>query len=491
MMKLRKKGINKNKILFFPLILILILFSCKVKNIVPPDDNDIFNRIVILYTNDEHGWMEATDTHGGAAGMMGLWKSNEAYTEDGHFLILSGGDTWTGPAISTWTRGESMIEVMKTMDYDAAAIGNHEFDFGIETLNQRITQANFPFLSANIREKGTGAVPSFVIPYIVKQVNGIQVGLIGLTTTTTPLSTFPDHVKDLDFISYDDALREVVPQVRRDGAELLIVIGHICYSEMLRLVQTAADLGIAVIGGGHCHELFAENRNGVAIVQAGSNMMFYAKIDISFDTNTDTIGNINISTHENIGAAPDPEVEAVVSYWQNEVNQTLSRVIGYAAQDIPPDSPAMFNMVTDSWLYSFPSSEISLINIGAIRQDIPAGNITLGTIVSALPFEDYLFEVELTGAQLVECISDLSVGGMTTIGGYQLSDGTPIDPGTTYKVLTLDYLYSRPDYCFQYYDVDPYHTSLHYRQPVIDWIISLNTSAANPLNNYLDHTARK
>lgn len=489
MIKLRKKAINKNKILLFPLILILILFSCKVKKTSP--GNDIFNRIVILYTNDEHGWMEPTDTHGGAAGLMGLWKSNEGYTEDGHFLILSGGDTWTGPAVSTWTRGESMIEVMKTMHYDAAAIGNHEFDFGIETLNQRINQADFPFLSANIREKATGAVPSFVIPYIVKQVNGIRVGLIGLTTRTTPLSTFPDHVKDLDFISYDDALREIVPQVIGDGAELLIVVGHICYSEILELLQTAADLGIDVIGGGHCHQLFAENQNGVAIVQAGSNMMFYAKIDISFDTNTDTVRSMNISTHENIGAAPDTEVEAVVSYWQNEVNQTLSRVIGYAAQDIPQNSPAMFNMVTDSWLFSFPSSEISLINIGAIRQSIPAGDITLGTIVSVLPFEDYLFEVELTGAQLVECISDLVVGGMTTIGGYQLSDGTPIDPNTTYKVLTLDYLYSRPDYCFQYYDVSPYHTSIHYRQPVIDWITSLNTSAANPLDNYLDYTARK
>jgi 2',3'-cyclic-nucleotide 2'-phosphodiesterase (5'-nucleotidase family) len=491
MLKLKEKDINKTKILLLPLILILIFFSCKVKNTSPANNNDIFNRIIILYTNDEHGWMEATDRHGGAAGMMGLWKSNEGYMEDGHFLILSGGDTWTGPAISTWTRGESMIEVMKTMDYDAAAIGNHEFDFGIDTLNQRITQANFPFLSANIREKATGAVPSFIIPYIVKQVNGIQVGLIGLTSTTTPLSTFPDHVKDLDFISYDDALREIVPQVIGDGAELLIVVGHICYSEMLELVQTAADLGIDVIGGGHCHELFAENQNGVAFVQAGSNMMYYAKIDISFDINTDTVRSMNISTHENIGGTPDTEVEATVSYWQNEVNQTLAQVIGYAAQDIPMDSHAMFNMVTDSWLFSFPSSEISLINMGAIRQDIPAGDITLGTIVSVLPFEDYLFEVELTGAQLVECIGNLVVGGMTTIGGYQLTDGTPIDPGATYKVLTLDYLYSRSDYCFQYYDDSPYNTSVHYRQPVIDWIISLNTSAANPLDNYLDHTARK
>lgn len=491
MMKLIKKAFNKNKILFFPLILILILFSCKVKNIFPPDDNYIFNRIVILYTNDEHGWMKSTDTHGGAAGMMGLWKSNEDYAEDGHFLILSGGDTWTGPAISTWTKGESMIEVLKSMDYHAAAIGNHEFDFGIETLSQRIAQANFPFLSANIRENGTGAVPSFAIPYIIRQVNGIQVGLIGLTTTSTPLSTFPGHVKDLDFISYDTALREIVPQVKNEGAELIIVIAHICYSEILELVQTAADLGIAAIGGGHCHELFAENQNGVAIVQAGANMMYYAKIDISFDTYTDTVRSMNLSTHENSGAVPDSEVESVVFYWENDVNKTLSRVIGYAAQGIPPDSPAMFNMITDSMLYSSPSSEISFINVGAVRQSIPAGDITLGTIVGVLPFEDYLFAVELTGAQLVECISDLVMGGMTTIGGYQLSDGTPIDPGTTYKVLILDYLYSRPDYCFQYYDADPYHTSVHYRQPVIDWITSLNTSAANPLDNYLDYTARK
>jgi 2',3'-cyclic-nucleotide 2'-phosphodiesterase (5'-nucleotidase family) len=490
MLKLRKRDINKNKILLLPLILILIFFSCKVKNTAPVNNNELFNQIIILYTNDEHGWMEPTDTHGGAAGMMGLWKSNEGYTEDGPFLILSGGDTWTGPAISTWTRGESMIEVMKTMDYDAAAIGNHEFDFGIEALNQRITQANFPFFSANIREKGTGAVPYFVIPYIVKEVNGIQVGLIGLTSTSTPLSTFPDHVKDLDFISYDMALMEIVPQVKGEGAELLIVVGHTCYSEMLELVQTAADLEIAVIGGGHCHELLAENQNGVAIVQAGSNMMFYAKIDISFDTNTDTINNMNISTHENIGGTPDPEVGAIVSYWQNEVNQTLSRVIGYTAQNIPRDSHAMFNMVTDSWLYNFPSADISLTNMGGIRQDIPAGDITFGTIVSVLPFENNILEVDLTGAQLVECISDLVVGGMTTIGGYQLSDGTPINPGTIYKVLTLDYLYSRPDYCFQYYDVSPYNTSVHYRQPVIDWITSLNTSASNPLDNYLDHTAR-
>ena len=483
------KKFFKQKIIFlWFLIPIVILSSCKGTNAPAPNNGE---QIVILYTNDEHGWMEPTGTHGGAAGMMGLWKNNDGYTEDGPFLVLSGGDMWTGPAISTWTRGESMIDVMNDMGYDAAAIGNHEFDFKIEGLNQRATQSNFPFLSANIREKETGAIPGFATPYIVKEVNGIRVGLIGLTTTTTSFSTFPDNVKDLDFISYDTALGEIVPQVIGDGAELLIVIGHICRSEMEALAPYAAELGIAVISGGHCHELVNGLINGVVIIEAGSYMMNYVKVEIFFDTTTDTIISMNRNIYENIGGAPDQDIENTVSFWQDEVNETLSEVIGYVNQEIDQFSPAMYNMVTDSWLFGYPSADISLTNPGGIRQSIPAGDITFGTIVGVLPFENDILEVELTGAQLVECISDLVVGGMTTIGGYQLSDGTPINPGTTYKVLTIDYLYSRSDYCFQFYDLDPYNTSIHYRQPVIDWIGSLNTSAANPLDNYLDHTPRK
>lgn len=486
-----KKFFKQNKIFFWFLISVVILSSCKGTNAPAPSNGEQTNRIVILYTNDEHGWMESTDTHGGAAGMMGLWKNNEGYTEDGPFLVLSGGDMWTGPAISTWTRGESMIDVMNDMGYDAAAIGNHEFDFEIEGLNQRVAQSNFPFLSANIREKETGAIPDFATPYIVKEVNGIRVGLIGLTTTTTSFSTFPDNVKDLDFISYDTALGEIVPQVIGDGAELLIVIGHICRSEMEALAPYAAELGIAVIGGGHCHELVNGLINGVTIIEAGAYLMNYIKVDIFFDTTTDTIISMNRYVYENIGGTPDQDIETVVSFWQDEVNETLSEVIGFVNQEINQFSPAMYNMVTDSWLIVYPSADISLTNPGGIRQSIPAGDITFGTIVGVLPFENDILELELTGEQLVECISDLVVGGMTTIGGYQLSDGTPINPGTTYKVLTIDYLYSRSDYCFQFYDLDPYNTSIHYRQPVIDWIRSLNTSAANPLDNYLDRTPRK
>ena len=98
--------------------------------------------------------------------------------------------------------------------------------------------------------------------------------------------------------------------------------------------------------------------------------------------------------------------------------------------------------------------------------------------------------MKLTGSQLLDCIDNYLVGGMKTIGGSSLMDGSPIEANTTYTVLTTDYLYSSdPD--FSKYDPLPENTSVHYRQPLVDWIKSLNTSELNSLNNYLDNNPRR
>jgi len=485
----------KHNKLIVLLTCVLLVLSCKDKNSLPtgPDETDDVNKsITILYTNDEHGWMEPTSTHGGAAGMVGLWKGKEGYSENGPFLILSGGDMWTGPAISTWTKGEAMIAAMNAMGYNAAALGNHEFDNKIEGLKERMDQAEFPFLSANTREKQSGLSPDFALPYVVQTINGIKVGLIGLTTTTTPTSTFPDHVIDYNFIPYDQALQEVIPNVKADSAELMIIVGHITCNEMRRLAPLAAQLGVSVIGGGHSHEVVNENVSGVAIIESGCNLQNYAKVEIVFDTDADTIVSLVQSIEQNTGGTPDAEVEAIVTFWQNQVKATLSEVIGYVNEEIGQRSNAMYNMVTDSWLYVYPSADISTTNTGGIRQSIPAGNITLGTIVGLLPFENNIIELELTGNQVIDCTHYLIVGGMTKLDGYKLADGTPLDANAMYSVLTTDYLYARDDYNFSSYDTSPYYTSIHYRQPVIDWIKSLmNTSSSNPLDLYLDFTPRQ
>ncbi|OQX95174.1 hypothetical protein B6I21_06790 [candidate division KSB1 bacterium 4572_119] len=488
MLKIKEKH---SAIISFILATVIIFSICSKKDSTSPnEETEKIRKLVILYTNDEHGWMEVSDPYGGAAGMMGLWKENENYSEDGPYLILSGGDMWTGPAISTWTKGESMVDVMNAMDYTAAAIGNHEFDFKIDELKKRITESEFVYLSANIREKATGEIPDFATPSVIIEKNGIKIGIVGITTRTTPNSTFPDHVKDYDFIDYETALTGAVPELRESGAELIIVIGHTCRSENRALCPLAAELGISIIGGGHCHQAYIEQLAEVTVMESGSYMRNYAKLDLMFDTEGDTLVSISGSINENIGGNPDQDIQTIVDYWKSETDATLSEVIGYTSQEIGSRTHGMYNMVTDSWLISYPNADISCTNIGGIRQSIPAGEITVGTIVGVLPFENNIIELELTGSQVIEQTANLIVGGMTRIGGYNLANGTPIESGQIYHVLTTDYLYSRSDYNFSIYDPEPYYTSYLYRQPVIDWITSLNTSAGNSLHQHLDNTAR-
>jgi 2',3'-cyclic-nucleotide 2'-phosphodiesterase (5'-nucleotidase family) len=402
---------------------------------------------------------------------------------------------WNGPAISTWFQGESMVEVMNAMGYDAAAIGNHEFDFQVAGLYDRLEQAEFPFLSANIREKATGNIPDFAQPYVVEEVNGIQVGLIGLSSTTTPTSAFPDYVEDYNFIEYDEALTEVAPQVRSAGAELIMVVGHITQNEMRALAPTAAALGIAIVGGGHNHWRFAEIQDGVALIKGDGEMRSYAKVELAFDTEADTMISLAISNHDNTGSSPDTEVGGIVSYWAAQEEAALSEVIGYVTATISRSSAPMHNMVTDAWLAAFPQADISATNRGGFRADIAAGDITLGTIVGVLPFENNIVELDLTGEQLIAYIESTNdspmVGGMTTMGGYFHTDGTPLSDDSTYSVLTTDYMWSASPDFLQVYDSDPYPTNVNWRDPVIDWIRAQNTTAVDPLDNYLDTTARQ
>ena len=460
---------------------------------VPEPAADI-RHLVILYTNDEHGWMEGEEEGRGAANMMGLWREEENYSEDGPFLVLSGGDMWTGPAISSWFEGESMAEVMNAMGYDAAAIGNHEFDFGIDGLWDRIAQSEFPFLSANIRYKSTGGAADFALPFVVQEVNGIQVGLIGLTTTSTPETTKPENVSELDFVSLKDALIETAPQAKAEGAELLVVVGHICVDDREWLSTSAAELGVAVIGGGHCHQKQADVVDNVALIESGSYLEGYVRVDIDFNASTGTVDLVEARYRNNQGGAPDPEIAEIVAEWRGLADETLSTVIGYLENPVINRSHAMINLVTNAWLEAYPTADVALTNKGGFRQGIPAGEITLETIIGVLPFDNTLVDVELTGQELIrnlECCQPVGAG-MTTVGRYKLADGTPLDPDAVYHVLVNDFMYTGGDgFKFQEQDPEAYYTSIDWRQPVIDWISALNTSPSDPLDNYLDGENRQ
>ena len=463
-----------------------------VETAVPP--TEAIREITILYTNDEHGWMEGLQENAGAANLMGLWRTAEQYQPDGNFLLLSGGDMWTGPAISTWFQGQSMAEVMNTMGYDAAAIGNHEFDFGLDVLKNRAAESEFPFLSANIRYKSDGTTPEDlgIRPYTIVTVNDIQVGIIGLTTTRTPTTTNPVNVAGFDFIEYEAALREVVPQVKAAGAEMIVVPGHVCQTELEILAQDVADLGIHLLGGGHCNELLASEVNDIVLLEGGTGLASYAYATFQFDTVSDTVASVDYGVQSNNGGAADPEVEAIVMRWQEEADAELNRTIGYSEQGLVRQGQGMQSLITEAWLWAYPTADVAITNLGGMRADLPPGEITLANVVTVMPFENVIMELFLTGEQLEVLLKQDSaaVGGVyrENFRWYLKAAGEELDPDAFYTVLVNDFMYAGgDDYALlAVYDPDGYNTAINWRQPVIDWIIAQDSSLDSPLDETIE-----
>jgi len=444
--------------------------------------------MTLLYTNDEHGWMEQMSPNGGAGGMYRRWQRDAGYSPGGAFLVLSGGDSWTGPALSTWFKGESMVAVMNKMGYSAAAVGNHDFDFGVEVLRQRSVQVNFPLLCANLREKSSGKIPDYVQPFTLQDVNGIRVGLIGLTTHETAVDTNPSNVADLEILPYEDSLRQVVPQVKARGVQLIVTIGHLCTGEMRSLAPVASELGVPILCAGHCHEQTVEQVEDVTIVQAGSFMSSYIRIAMLFNTSENRLEIFDARLLANPIGGSDPVIQEEIQSWYDRADPTLWEVVGYAGQKIDAGSPEMAHLLTIPWLETLPGAQIAFFSPRYV-QSLPKGDITPGTILGMIPTDNELVMLQITGAQVIDIIETHhpGMGGLVKKEGiYYLDDGHPLDSRVRYNVLIPDGLYEGENYFnIKKHDPNGYYTGVNWRTPVLDWVRNLKTSSHNKLEAYL------
>jgi 5'-nucleotidase/UDP-sugar diphosphatase len=465
----------------------------------PPSPTEVLpdnlHEITILYTNDEHGYMEGFEDGPGAAEMLGLWKEEFGYSPDGAFLVISGGDMWTGPAVSTWFEGASMVEVMNAMGYQASATGNHEFDFGLDVLATRVAEMDFPLLGANVRYKSNGEIPTDIgiQPYTIVEVNGVKVGIIGLAYLDIPDVTSPAIVAPLDFISYEDTLREYVPLVRAEGAEIIVVPAHICMGELSSLAAAVSDLGISMFGGGHCHELFAKELRGMVLLEGGSHLEDFAYAELTYDDETGSVRLGDYGVMQNLAGNADPSVAAIVDEWAAEAAVILDQEIGYVDHTLRNGSREMNDFIAETWLWSFPGADVALTNTGGIREDIPEGPITVGAIITVLPFDNTIIQLEMTGTQLENTMvgrgDNLAYAGVKNVSGrWVMSEtGEEIDPTATYVVLVNSYIYAGGSgYQFGEYDPNGYDTSVLYRQPTIDWIEAQGASMASPIDDAIE-----
>ena len=188
-------------------------------------------QVRLIFTTDEHGWLEPGRGHGGTkvGGSVSLaahLQEERQSLPESNVLLFSIGDMWTGPYLSTLLKGEPMVQSMNQLQYTGAVIGNHDFDFGQQRLVKNIKASTFPYLAANLRSAKTQELPIWAKPYQLVQVDGITVGVLGLANKKTPETTDSKNLVGLEFDGYIQSIEKFAPKMRKEGADEIAVLIH-------------------------------------------------------------------------------------------------------------------------------------------------------------------------------------------------------------------------------------------------------------------------
>ncbi len=223
--------------------------------------------VTILHTNDIHGHLTAWQgwdgdlkgkTVGGLGRLAGAVARERKAAGEGNVLLLDAGDLLGDTMLADLTEGKALVEALNFLKYDALTVGNHEPDFGTDALKKRMAEASFPTVACNLTEKASGKL--FTKPYVIREVGGVKVGILGLAYPKTARTTAAKNVAAVEFHPPGPAVKEYLPKVRADGAEVVVALSHLGLGADLRLAKEVT--GIDVIVGGHSHNRMAEGHEG-------------------------------------------------------------------------------------------------------------------------------------------------------------------------------------------------------------------------------------
>jgi 2',3'-cyclic-nucleotide 2'-phosphodiesterase (5'-nucleotidase family) len=428
-------------------------------------------RLVLLHVNDLHGYItprieKALDPQrpvGGAANLAAMIKAQRS-ADPGGVILLAAGDMFHGAPVSDLFQGRPVLDLMNALRFDAMTLGNHEFDWGPAALRAMTEDARFPFLSANIADAAGKPLP-WIKPYVILERKGIKVAVIGMTTQETAFAVKREYVAGLRFASPERLLPGIISEVRREGATLVVLLSHFGLAEDMRLA--AAVHGIDIIVGGHSHTALADPlRSGQTIVvQAGARGLYLGVLELTIDEKT---GKLESATENGElktvwsgpGDAADAETARLVGRYEAKLKPMLDEVVGETRIDLTrrtDGESSLGDVIADS-MRAPTGAQIAIQNSGGIRADIPAGRITMERVYMALPFDDDLVCMDLTGEALLDIFEKAAAGrrGLLQVSGLEVAyavgadgrrkvtgmrvGGAPLDKAKSYRVVTNDFL---------------------------------------------------
>jgi 5'-nucleotidase len=446
--------------------------------------------LTILHTNDFHARFEpisrfdsgcsaedndAGECFGGSARIATAIA--EARARGGNTILVDGGDPFQGSLFYTYYKGALAAEMMTEMGYEAMAVGNHEFDDGPAVLRDFIDAVPFPVLMANADVSAEATLADLPLASAVIEKGGERIGLIGLTPVANPELASPGP--NIVFTDPVPAVQAEVDRLTGDGIDKIIVLSHSGLSVDRRVAE--GTTGVDVIVGGHSHSLMGDMEgavapyplavNGVQIVQAYAYGKYLGELTVTFDDAGVVTAASGAPRLLDASVAEDPAIKARVAEAAEPLNEIRNRVVAETADRIEGDRTvcramecAMGNLVADAMLARVADQGIDLAftNSGGLRASIEAGEVTMGDVLTVLPFQNTLSTFQITGATLLAALENgvsqveeeagrfPQVAGMSFAMdlsqpvGSRVSEvmvgGEPLDPARVYGAVSNNYV---------------------------------------------------
>ena len=427
--------------------------------------------VQVLQFSDFHGHLEPIDDFGGAAYLAGLVNQLRAEftqeTKNGVTHVVTSGDSIGG---STFDSGlfqdEPTIEILNEIGLVAQAVGNHEFDEGVEELMRMVEGGNHPvlgqfgdepyagadapYLAANVVWKGTDQ--PILPPYVIEKHRGVEVGYIGVVTDDTPILVSPGGIVDVDFLDEAATLNKYAAELQAQGVEAIVALVHeggydggdypspITWEDVnsgcdtlsgpIVDINAGTTSAVDVILSGHTHNGFAcllPDPAGELRAVNGPGDWGRVLSETTFQVNRktgdvvrDTLDVENHVVHADGTIAADPTVAAMVDEWTALADVVGQQVIGSAAEPITGDASGnrgietpMANLVADSILWSAQDAgaQIAFMNVGGVRASLDEGPITYAEAYAVTPFGNLINTLTLTGADIEAALNQQYVEG--------------------------------------------------------------------------------
>jgi len=366
--------------------------------------------IRIYHVNDVHSRVEDDDYAGsiGYAKMATLIK--KARREMGNVMFLDAGDSFHGQTIANINDGEAISNILDLMNVDALTLGNHDFNYGQARLEELANMSNFPFLAANLVREDGEEIP-YKKDYIIKEYDGVKVGVFGLVTPETAYKTHPKNVEGLVFENPITTANAVVNELR-GKVDVIVGLTHLGISEGSKYTSkmVAEEVpGIDLIVDGHSHNVLKEGMmvNDTMIVMAGEYSKFLGYVDLTVDNGELTDIKANLITREETA---DVEKDFIISTVVDRINRAnaaiTSQTVGVTRVELNGErgnvrtgETNLGNLITDAMRAKL-DTDVAITNGGGIRASIDRGEITQGEVITVLPFGNTAMAIEISGAKL-------------------------------------------------------------------------------------------